>query len=86
MLGCAFSLSIHRSAGQVALTHPSLPTPSSDPNVGEIPGIGPTRHIYTSPDGKRMEIREVWVENLDLEMAAIREVGGKGGREGRRDG
>jgi len=29
-----------------------------------------------------MEIREVWVENLDLEMTAIREVGGEGGREG----
>ena len=33
-----------------------------------------------------MEIREVWDENLDLEMAAIREVGGEGGREGGRDG
>lgn len=61
--------------------HPFLP-PLSLPNLGEIPGIGPTRHIYTSPDGKRMEIREVWVENLDLEMTAIREVGGEGGREG----
>lgn len=47
---------------------------SSAGEGGEIPGIGPTRHIYTSPDGKRMEIREVWVENLDLEMTAIREV------------
>ena len=32
-----------------------------------------------------MEIREVWIENLNLEMAAIREVGGEGGREGGRE-
>jgi len=32
-----------------------------------------------------MEIREVWIKNLDLEMAAIREVGGEGGREGGRE-
>ncbi|TFJ85314.1 hypothetical protein NSK_003737 [Nannochloropsis salina CCMP1776] len=47
---------------------------SSAEERGEIPGVGPTRHIYTGQDGKRMEIREVWLENLDKEMVAVREV------------
>jgi hypothetical protein len=36
-----------------------------------------------------MEIREVWLENLDKEMVAVREVcreRREGGREGGRDG
>ena len=42
--------------------------------AGEIPGLGPTKQVYTTPEGKKLEIREVWAENLDAEMVYIREV------------
>jgi hypothetical protein len=36
--------------------------------------LGPTKQVYTTPEGKKLEIREVWAENLDAEMVYIREV------------
>lgn len=49
-------------------------SPISHLSSGEIESNAVLRYTFSGPDGEHLEIRNVWAENVEEEMAAIREL------------